>query len=157
MPSHDADNQINKLGIILPVAARPIASYIPTLIIEPYLYISGQLPLGIGELNDYIGQLGTSITIEQGKEAARICALNILSQAKEACRGSLNPIARCVKLTVFVHSAPHFTDHPTIANGASDLMVEVFGAAGQHVRAAVGVSQLPRGVAVEVEATFLLK
>ena len=99
--------------------------------------------------------MGDDLTIEEGKEIARICAINVISQLREACDGNLNK-AKCLRLGVFVNSTPDFTEHPAVANGASDLVAEIFGENGQHARAAVGVSGLPFGVAVEVEATFEL-
>ncbi len=141
-------------NITLPPASKPAASYVPFVVTGNLVFISGQLPLGIGELSEYVGQLGRDFSIEQGKNTARTCGLNVISQLKEACGGDLERVKRCVKLVVFVNSTGDFIEHPQVANGASDLMKEVFGDKGEHARSAIGVSQLPRGVAVEVEAVF---
>lgn len=143
-------------GIKLPEAIKPVASYVPYVVTGNQVFISGQLPLGIGELSEHVGQLGRDFTLEQGNKTARVCALNVISQLRAACGGNLDRVARCVKLVVFVNSTGDFTDQPAVANGASDTMKEVFGEAGEHARSAIGVSQLPKGVAVEVEAVFEL-
>lgn len=144
-------------NIILPNAAAPAANYVPYVIHQNTVYISGQLPLGIGELKEYVGVVGKDVSVEKAKEVARICGLNVIAQLRNACDGDLNRVERCIRLGVFVNSASDFTEHPAVANGASDLMVEVFGEKGKHARATVGVSQLPRGAAVEVEAVFSIK
>lgn len=102
----------------------------------------------------FVGIVGQELSVEDGKAAARLCAINLLAQIKAACGGDLDRVTRCVKLTVFVNAVPGFGQHPEVANGASDLMVEVFGDAGKHTRAAVGAGSLPRNVACEVEAVF---
>jgi enamine deaminase RidA (YjgF/YER057c/UK114 family) len=145
---------LTSLNITLPPASKPVASYVPFVTVGNTVYISGQLPLGVGELSSYVGQLGNGYSIEKGQEAARVCALNLIAQVKEACGGDLNRVKRCVKLSVFVNSSADFTEQPQVANGASDLIVSVFGEKGRHARSAVGVSQLPRGASVEVEAIF---
>lgn len=150
----DIDAVLKSLNITLPPASKPAASYVPFVVTGNTVFISGQLPLGVGELETYVGQLGNGYPLDNGKETARVCALNVIAQLKEACGGNLNKVKRCVKLTVFVNSSADFTEQPQVANGASDLMVKVFGDKGAHARSAVGVSQLPRGVAVEVEAIF---
>ena len=150
----DINATLTSLGITLPAASKPVASYVPFVVTGNTVFISGQLPLGVGELSTYVGQLGNGYSIEQAHETARVCALNVIAQLKEACGGNLNKVTRCVKLTVFVNSTGSFTEQPQVANGASDLIVKVFGEKGAHARSAVGVSQLPRGVAVEVEAVF---
>ena len=102
----------------------------------------------------YVCKVGADISLEDGKAAARLCAINVIAQVKAACGGDLDRVKRCVKVTVFVNAVPEFGQHPEVANGASDLFVDVFGEAGKHARAAVGAGSLPRNVAVEVEAVF---
>ena len=143
--------RLAELGVELPKPPAAVASYIPTVITGKLLFISGQVSFDNGKLIP--GKLGAGLDIEAGQKAARACALNLLAQA-QAALGDLDRIKRCVKLTGFVNAAPDFTDHPKVINGASDLMVEVFGDAGRHARAAVGSSSLPLGAAVEVEAIF---
>lgn len=151
-----ADQNIASLGLTLPEAATPAANYVPYTISGKLVFISGQLPMQDGK-PFLVGKLGKGVDIEQGKKTAEICALNILAHLKKACGGDLGKVKQCVRLGVFVNSAEDFTDHPKVANGASDLMVAVFGDKGKHSRFAVGVSQLPLGVAVEVDATFELE
>lgn len=143
--------RLAELGIVLPAPPAPVASYVPALIAGRFLFISGQLSTESGRL--ITGKLGAGTDIETGQKAARACALNIIAQAQMAL-GDLDRIRACVKLTGFVNAAPDFVDHPKVINGASDLMVQVFGDAGRHTRAAVGASSLPLGAAVEVEAIF---
>ena len=125
----------------------------PYVVSGKNVYISGQVTLASDGLK-YVGTVGKELSIEDGKAAARLCALNVIAQARAACGGDLDRVKRCVKVTVFVNAVPDFTQHPEVANGASDLFVEVFGDAGRHARAAVGAGSLPRGVATEVEAIF---
>jgi enamine deaminase RidA (YjgF/YER057c/UK114 family) len=151
----DLERSLAEQGLQLPPAAAPVASYQPYAISGKLLLISGQLPFRDGKLA-VAGRLGDGLTIEQGQEAARLCALNILAQAKAACGGDLARLARCIKLGAFVSCTPGFQDHPKVVNGASDLIAAVMGAAGQHARFAVGCASLPLDAAVEVEATFEL-
>ena len=144
--------RLEELGIELPEAAAPAANYVPYVIAGNQLWIAGQVPFWNGELK-CIGRLGDDVTVEQGQEAARICALNIIAQAKAAL-GQLDRVRRVVKMGGFVNAIPDFTDHPKVVNGASDLMVEVFAEAGRHARFAVGAGSLPLGVAVEVDAVM---
>jgi enamine deaminase RidA (YjgF/YER057c/UK114 family) len=147
--------RLNELGIQLPKAAAPAANYVPYVTHGGLLHVAGQIPFGPdGAL--VLGRLGESMNIEGGQAAARLCGLGILAQA-QAALGSLDKVARVVKLGVFVSSTPGFTDQPKVANGASDLMVEVFGDIGRHARSAVGVAVLPLGVAVEVDAILAIK
>jgi enamine deaminase RidA (YjgF/YER057c/UK114 family) len=146
------EQNLEKLGVALPAPAVPVASYVPYVISGKTLYISGQLPVVNGEMIK--GTLGRDVSIEQGQDAARACAVSILAQAKAALAGDLSRITRLVKLGGFVASTPDFFDHPKIINGASDLMVAALGDAGKHARFAVGVSALPFGVAVEIDAIF---
>jgi len=145
--------RLKDLGIALPAPPAPVASYVPTVKTGNLVFVSGQIPAGPDGLK-YVGIVGQDISVDDGKAAARLCAVNLLAQVKAACDGDLDRVTRCVKLSVFVNAVPGFTQHPEIANGASDLMVQVFDDAGKHARAAVGAGSLPRNVAVEVEAVF---
>ena len=147
------ESRLKELGIALPTPPAPVASYVPTVTSGNLVFVSGQItstPEGL----KYVGVVGKDLSVEDGKAAARLCAINAVAQAKAACGGDLDRVKRCVKLTVFVNAASDFTQHPEVANGASDLLVEVFGEAGKHARAALGAGSLPRGVACEVEALF---
>ena len=144
--------RLKELGINLPSPPAPVASYVPTAQSGNLLFVSGQITSAPEGLK-YVGAVGKELSVEDGKAAARLCAINVVAQAKAAC-GDLDRVKRCVKLTVFVNAAADFTQHPEVANGASDLLVEVFGEAGKHARAALGSGSLPRGVACEVEAIF---
>jgi len=139
--------------IELPKAASPVANYVPVVVAGGLAFVAGQVTVWNGEFK-FIGKLGKEYGVEEGQQAARICGLNILAQVKAALGGDLDRIKRCVKLNVFVNSVADFTDQPKVANGVSDLMVEVLGDAGKHARAAVGVNVLPLNVAVEVDAVF---
>jgi enamine deaminase RidA (YjgF/YER057c/UK114 family) len=150
------DARLKELDIILPAPPVPVASYVPYVISGKQVFISGQVTLAPDGLK-YVGVVGNGISMEQGHEAARLCAVNVIAQAKAACGGDLDRIARVAKVTVFVNAVREFTQHPEVANGASDLFVAVFGEAGRHARAAVGAGSLPRGVACEIEAVFELK
>jgi len=144
--------KLQELGITLPQAAAPVASYQPVVLHGGFAHVSGQLPFVDGELAK--GRLGETVSLEDGIEAARACGLMILAQLKAA--GLLERVERVVKLGAFVSSTPDFTDQPKVANGASDLMFEVFGEVGRHARAAVGVPVLPLGAAVEVDAVIAI-
>lgn len=147
------EQKLRELGIELPEVSAPAANYIPASRTGSLLYISGQVPALAGK-DQVVGKLGSGVSIEDGQKAARICAINILAQLKAALDGNLDRVVSCVRLGGFVNAAPEFGDHPKVINGASDLMVEVFGEAGRHARAAVGCASLPRNVAVEVDAIF---
>lgn len=138
-------------GITLPAAPAPAANYVPFVRSGDLMFISGQISAGPEGLMR--GRLGDDLTVDQGADAARACGLALIAQA-QAALGDLDRIVRVVKLTGFVNSTPDFTDQPEVINGCSDLMVEVFGEAGRHARAAVSAPALPRGVAVEIEAVF---
>lgn len=144
--------RLAKLGIELPEAAAPAANYVPYALGNGTLYIAGQVPFWNGELK-HVGKVGADYSTEDAIAAARVCGLNIIAQAKAAL-GDLDRVTRILKVGGFVNSVPDFGDHPEIINGASDLFVEVFGDAGKHARFAVGAGSLPRGVAVEVDATI---
>jgi enamine deaminase RidA (YjgF/YER057c/UK114 family) len=150
------EEKLKSLAIALPAAAAPVANYVGFVKSGNQIFISGQLPLENGELK-FVGKVGSKISVEDAKKAAKICAINILAQLKSACGGDLDRVVKCVKLGVFVNGDADFIDHPTVANGASDLIAEVFGDAGKHARAAVGAGSLPRGVSVEVDAIFEIK
>jgi enamine deaminase RidA (YjgF/YER057c/UK114 family) len=148
------ETRLAELGIVLPEPAAPVASYVPVVVTGNLAHVSGQLPFIEGNL--VTGRLGEDVELDLGVRAARACGLMILAQLKAAL-GSLDRIERIVKLGAFVNSAATFTDQPKIANGASDLMAEVFGDAGRHARSAVGVPVLPLGAAVEVDAIVALQ
>jgi len=147
--------RLAELGIQLPDPAAPVAAYVPAVEIGGLLYISGQLPFRAdGSL--ITGRLGEDYDVSHGQEAAERCGVMLIAQMKKAL-GSLDRVERIVRLGAFVASDPHFTDQPQVANGASELMEKVFGEAGRHARAAVGVPVLPRGAAVEVDAIVAVK
>lgn len=143
--------RLRELGIELPQAAAPVANYVPYTVSGNLVIVSGQICVWNGERR-FVGKLGAGISIADGQQAARLCALNVLAHLQVACGGELDRVRRVLRLGGFVNCTPDFTEMPQVVNGASDLMVEVFGDAGRHARAAVGVSSLPGGVAVEVEA-----
>lgn len=147
------DAKLSELKLSLPAVTMPAANYVPYVINGGLAYFSGTLPMLDGK-PQFIGKVGKEFTVEQGQECARICVLNILSHLKNALGGDLGKVKRLIRLGVFVNSAPGFTEQPKVANGASDLMVALFGENGKHARFAVGVSELPFGVAVEIDATF---
>jgi len=149
------DARLKELDITLPTPPAPVASYVPYVISGKQVFISGQVTIAAEGLK-YVGTVGKDITLEDAKAAARLCAINVIAQVKAACDSDLDRIKRCVKVGVFVNAVQGFTQHPEVANGASDLFVEVFGNAGKHARAAVGAGSLPRNVATEVEAVFEL-
>jgi enamine deaminase RidA (YjgF/YER057c/UK114 family) len=148
--------KLTSLGINLPTPAAPVANYVGFVKSGNQVFISGQLPIENGEVK-FIGKVGSKISVEDAKKAARLCGINLLAQLKVACEGNLDRVVRCVKLGVFVNGDVDFIEHPVVANGASDLMVEVLGDAGKHARAAVGSGSLPRGVSVEIDAIFEIK
>ncbi|MEQ9520143.1 MAG: RidA family protein [Parvibaculum sp.] len=145
--------RLNELGINLPKPSRAAGTYSPFVISGNLVYISGQVPLGANGL-EYQGKLGAPFSAEEGKAAARLCGVNVLAQLSAALGGQLDRVKQCVKIGGFVNATPDFADHPAVVNGASDLMVEVFGEKGRHARFAIGNSSLPFNVAVEIEAIF---
>lgn len=149
-----AEARLTELGIELPQAAAPVAAYVPVVIQNGVAYVSGQLPFVDGQLVK--GRLGESVPLDDGVAAARACGLMILAQLKAAL-GSLDRVSQVIKLGAFVNSTGEFDAQPKIANGASELMVEVFGEAGKHARSAVGVPVLPLGAAVEVDAIVAIR
>lgn len=148
---NDIDKRLAELGIELPVPAKPVANYVGWVQSGNLVFTAGQITMVNGKL-EYQGKVGKEFTVEQGNAAARACAINIIAQVKDACGGDLSRVKRVVKLVGFVNATPEFVDHPKVINGASDLMVEVFGDKGKHARSAVGAGSLPLNVAVEVEA-----
>nr|WP_086492400.1 RidA family protein [Novosphingobium panipatense] len=148
------ESRLAELGLTLPEPAAPVAAYVPVVVAGGLAHVSGQLPFVEGKL--VTGRLGEDVTLEAGVEAAQACAVMILAQLKSAL-GSLDRVERVVKLGAFVNSTGQFTDQPKVANGASELMVAVFGEAGKHARSAVGVPVLPLGAAVEVDAIVAVR
>lgn len=150
------DARLQDLQIQLPTPAKPAAHYLPFVKVGPFIFISGQLPFWEGVLK-YEGKVGVNLSPEEGEKAAHLCALNILAHLKVACEGDLDRVSRCIRLGGFINCQDSFKDHAKVINGASDLIVKVFGEKGYHARAAVGVSSLPLGSAVEVEGLFEIK
>tara|TARA_Y100001958_G_scaffold11090_1_gene6788 strand:- start:309 stop:770 length:462 start_codon:yes stop_codon:yes gene_type:complete len=149
------EDKIRELDIELPEAKAPVGNYVATKISGKMLFISGQI--SIDENGQLIkGKIGKDLDTESGYNAAKRCALSIIAQAKKACDNDLSKIKSCIKLTGFVNSTDEFTDQPKVINGASDLMVSIFGETGMHARAAVSTNSLPLGVSVEVDAIFEL-
>ena len=147
------EKRLAELGITLPQIQPPVANYIPFSLTGNLVVISGQLPMRDGALA-YAGKLGAGVSLEDGQAAARQCFLNILAHLNAACDGALDRVAKLVRLGGFVACVPEFTQHPAVINGASDLAVAIFGDAGRHARAAVGVASLPLDAAVEIDAMF---
>ena len=146
--------KLNEMGIILPNAPPPAANYLPFVKVDKIVYVSGQISADSGTLIK--GLLGDNMTIEEGKFAAKQCAINLLTQVKKACGGDLNRLERVVKLGGFVNSTSLFWDQPSVINGASDFLVDFLGEKGRHTRTAVGAT-LPLGVAVEIDGIFQVK
>lgn len=143
--------RLARAGVTLPASAAPAANYVPFVRQGDILFVSGQLSVLAGG-EAYRGKLGAGVSLDDGRKAARICAINILAQLKSALDGDLEGIGRIVRLGGFIASAPEFTDQHLVMNGASDFLVEVLGERGRHARAAVGVPALPLGAAVEIDA-----
>jgi enamine deaminase RidA (YjgF/YER057c/UK114 family) len=149
------ETRLAELGVTLPDAPAPAANYVPYVVVGDMVYVSGQISQDAnGRIN---GKLGDDFTVEQGQAAAKTCAISLIAQLKSACDGDLDRLVQVVKLGGFVNCTPDFADHPTVINGASDFIGDVFGDAGKHARAAVGSSSLPLGVAVEIEGIFQIK
>ncbi len=147
------DARLAELGIVLPEAPAPVANYVPYVVHGSLIFVSGQIPFVDGELS-FVGKVGDDVSLEDAHMAARVCALNVLAHVRAACDGDLDRMNRCIRLGGFVNGADDFKQHPQVMNGASDLIVEVFGDKGRHARFAVGAGNLPGGVAVEVEGVF---
>jgi enamine deaminase RidA (YjgF/YER057c/UK114 family) len=153
--SNPIEARLSEMGITLPDAPAPAANYVPFVKVGELVHISGQVPFVDGKLTP--GKLGDTMTVEQGAEIAKICAIHLLAQVKKACDGDLSRLVRAVKLVGFVNSTADFTEQPKVINGASDFLVEVLGEAGHHARSAVSAASLPFGVAVEIEGIFQIK
>ena len=147
------DSRLAELGIELPEAVAPVANYVPYVVVGNLIFTAGQITL-IGTEVKYAGIVGESFSIDEGYQAARLCGLNLLAHVRAACGGDLDRVKRVVKLGGFVRCPPNFVDQPKVINGASDLMVEIFGNNGLHARFAVGANSLPLGSAVEVDGIF---
>lgn len=147
------DARLKELGISIPVAAAPAANYVPYTISGNLVYVSGQVPFVDGKIA-FQGKVGKDFSTEEAAECARVCALNIVAQVKAACEGDLDKVVRCVKLGGFVNCIDGFGEQPKVINGASDMMVDIFGDKGRHARFAVGTNALPMNVAVEIDAIF---
>lgn len=150
--TNEIEQRLSELGLTLPDAPAPAANYVPFVQSGSLVFVSGQISSGPDGL--ICGKLGAELSLDDGVAAARACALALIAQLRAACGGDLTRLRRVVKLTGFVNCTPDFTDQPKVVNGASDLMVAVFGEAGRHARAAVGAPSLPLGVAVEIEGVF---
>lgn len=146
-------DRLAALGLTLPDAPSPAGSYVPFVRCGSLVFVAGQIPLWNGEIR-HRGRIGDTLSVEDGVAAAQLCALNLIAQVRAACEGDLGRVRRVVKLGGFVSCTADFVDHPKVLNGASDLMVQVFGDAGRHARFAVGAPSLPLGVAVEVDGVF---
>ena len=150
------DQKILDLGIQLPETVSTAAAYLPYVVSGKHIFISGQLPLVAGVVTCK-GQVGGKCSLEKAKAGAQVCMINVLAALKEACHGDFDKVQHCIRLGIFVSSAEEFTDQHLVANGASELLVDVFGEEGKHARAAVGVTSLPLGASVEVEALFYVR
>ena len=147
----DIEKKLKELNIKLPNAPEPVGAYVAFKKIDKLLFISGQLPIDLdGKMIK--GKIGKDLTLEDGQKASKLCAINILSQAKKAMNGDLNKIKNCIKITGFVNSIDTFIDQPKVINPASEILSEVFGDKGKHARAAVSTNSLPLGAAVEIDA-----
>tara|TARA_B100000579_G_scaffold184974_1_gene150773 strand:- start:261 stop:725 length:465 start_codon:yes stop_codon:yes gene_type:complete len=153
---HLFEENIKNLGLNIPNLPKALANYVPYKVVGKTMYISGQAPLHKGELI-YKGKVGSDISIEDGIEAAKLCVINIIAALKTGLEGDWNKLDCFVKLTGFVNCQDNFTDQPKIINGASDMLVEIFGDQGRHARVAVGANALPLGIAVEIDAIVQLK
>jgi len=150
------ETRLSELGITLPAPAAPVAAYVPAVEVDGLLHVSGQLPFR-EDGSFYKGRLGEDVDLATGAEAAKRCGIMLIAQIKAALGGDLERVVRIVKLGAFISSAATFTDQPKVANGASELMVAVFGDAGRHARSAVGVPVLPLGAAVEIDAIVAIR
>ncbi len=149
------DAKLQKLGLLLPHVTTPLANYVPVTIFGSLLTVSGQLPMLDGKVA-CVGKIGGDVSMDDAVQAARLCALNIVAQVRHALDGDLDRVVQCLRLGGFVNSIDTFTQQSVIVNGASDLIVDVFGDAGKHARSSISVASLPLGAAVEVEAMFAI-
>jgi len=147
------EQRLIDMAIEIPTPGAPAANYVPYVTSGNLIFVSGQITMSNGELK-YVGTVGDDLSLEDGYQAARICAINLIAQVKEACGGDLDRVKQVVKLGGFVNCTADFTDQPKVINGASDLIAEAFGEAGKHARFAVGAPSLPLGIAVEVDGVF---
>ena len=154
--SSNIEKRLSEIGITLPPPGAPGGNYVAYVVVGDLVFMAGQVAREAGKMK-YVGKVGRDVSVEDGRAAARLCAVNLIAQLKAACGGDLDKVDRCVRVGGYVNSPPDFTQHPQVINGASDLLVEVFGERGQHARTAVGVAALPLDSAVEVEAIFKLK
>jgi enamine deaminase RidA (YjgF/YER057c/UK114 family) len=150
------EERLRELGVELPQPSRPGANYVPAVRAGDLLFLTGQLSQWNGERR-FVGKLGREFGVDEGRQAARLCALNLIAHLRQALDGDLDRVASCVRIAGYVNSVPDFTGQSQVVNGASDLFVDVFGEAGRHTRMAVGVSALPYDVAVEVEGVFAIR
>ena len=146
-------DRLKKLNIVIPDAPTPVGAYVAYKVIKNLIFISGQLPVG-SDGKMIKGKLGKDLTLEEGQQAAKLCAINLIAQVKKAVNGDLNKIKSCVKITGFVNSSDSFIDQPKVLNAASELLASVFGDGGKHARVAVSSNSLPLGIAVEIDAIF---
>ncbi|MEM9433291.1 MAG: RidA family protein [Pseudomonadota bacterium] len=153
--SGNFESRLAEMGIELETPRPPAANYVPFVRTGDLLYVSGQISADGDTL--VTGKLGDTMSVEEGQDAARLCAISLLTQVRVACGGNLDRLERVVKLTAFVNSTPEFTDQPKVVNGASDFLVDALGDAGRHSRSAVSAASLPLGVAVEIEGIFQIK
>lgn len=149
----EIDARLEELGIELPQASAPAANYVPYVVSGNLVFVAGQITFWNGEVR-YVGKVGQDYQLEDAQAAARLCGLNLIAQVKEACDGDLDRVRRCVKIGVFVNCIDGYGQQPQVANGVSDLMVDVFGDRGRHARFAVGTNALPRNVATEADGIF---
>ncbi|MEL7030128.1 MAG: RidA family protein, partial [Pseudomonadota bacterium] len=149
------DQKLAELGYTLPDAPKPVGAYAPYFVADKLVFVSGQICFGPDGL--IVGKVGAAVDLAKARQAAQLCALNLLTQARAACDGDLDRIKACVKLTGFVNCTPDFTDQPKVIDAASEVMLAVFGESGRHARAAVGAPSLPLGAAVEIDAIFALR
>lgn len=145
--------RLAELGLVLPSITAPAGNYVPHRLAGNLLFVSGQIPR-INGVEHFVGIVGQDISVEQGYESARLCALNLLARVSAALDGDLDRVMACLQLRGFVNASPDFRSHPAVIDGASDLLVEVFGERGRHARTALGAGSLPRGTSVEVDAVF---
>jgi enamine deaminase RidA (YjgF/YER057c/UK114 family) len=150
------EKRLQELGISVPTPGEAAGNYVGFVVTGNLAFLAGQVPVENG-VRKYIGKLGREFKVEEGQKAAELCAIGMLARLKGACGGDLDRVVRCVKLVGFVNAVPEFEDHPKVVNGASDLMVKVFGDAGRHARSAIGMGSLPFNVAVEVEGIFEIR
>jgi len=146
-------DRLKKLNIVIPDAPTPVGAYVAYKVIKNLIFVSGQLPVG-SDGKMIKGKLGKDLKLEEGQQAAKLCAINLIAQAKKAANGDLNKIKSCIKITGFINSSEDFIDQPKVLNAASEILASVFGDDGKHARVAVSSNSLPLGIAVEIDAIF---